>query len=148
MEPVFQLASASNIETLIELMRELYAHDRSPFEEQRARSALPLILGNDSYGQIYLMWVNAEIVGYLVVTFGFSLEYGGRDAFVDELYIQKKYRRQGIGKQALLFAEEICRDRGIQALHLEVERQNTNAQAVYRKAGFVDHDRYLLTKWL
>jgi ribosomal protein S18 acetylase RimI-like enzyme len=33
-------------------------------------------------------------------------------------------------------------------LHLEVERANTAAQGVYRRAGFKDHDRYLLTKWL
>jgi ribosomal protein S18 acetylase RimI-like enzyme len=148
MQPVFQLASAANTETLIELLREFYAGERLSFEEQRARSALQLIFANDSYGRIYLMYINAAIVGYLVVTFGFSLEYGGRDAFVDELYIQEKYRGQGIGKQALQLAEEICREQGIQALHLEVERENTNAQAVYRKAGFIDGDRYLLTKWL
>jgi ribosomal protein S18 acetylase RimI-like enzyme len=34
----------------------------------------------------------------------------------------------------------------VRALHLEVERANTEAQAFYHKAGFADHDRYLLTK--
>ncbi|NJK51753.1 MAG: GNAT family N-acetyltransferase [Leptolyngbyaceae cyanobacterium SU_3_3] len=148
MEPVFKLASISNIEKLIKLMSELYAYDHLPFDEQTACSALQLILGNDSYGCIHLIYINEEIIGYLIVTFGFSLEYGGRDAFVDEIYVQEKYRRQGIGKKSLQFAEEICRGRGVQALHLEVERENTNAQAVYRKAGFADHDRYLLTKHL
>ncbi len=33
-------------------------------------------------------------------------------------------------------------------LHLEVERANARAQNVYRRQGFVDHDRYLLTKRL
>ena len=46
------------------------------------------------------------------------------------------------------FAEGVCRGRGVRALHLEVERENTRAQSIYRRAGFVDHDRYLLTKWL
>jgi len=148
MEPVFKLASISNIEKLIQLMSELYTYDHLPFDEQAARSALQLILGKDSYGQVHLIYVDEVIVGYLVVTFGFSLEYRGRDAFVDEIYIQEKYRRQGIGKKSLQFAEETCREQGVQALHLEVERENTNAQVVYQKAGFVDHDRYLLTKYL
>lgn len=148
MEPVFKLASVSNIEMLLKLMSEFYAHEHLSFNEQAARSALKLILSNDSYGQIHLIHLDEEIIGYLVVTFGFSLEYLGRDAFVDEIYIQEKYRGQGIGKQGLQFAENICREQGIQALHLEVERENINAQAVYRKAGFVDSDRYLLTKWL
>jgi ribosomal protein S18 acetylase RimI-like enzyme len=148
MEPVFKLASISNIETLLKLMSEFYAHEQLSFNEQAARSALKLILNNDSYGQIHLIHLDEEIVGYLVVTFGFSLEYCGRDAFVDEIYIQEKYRGQGIGKQGLQLAEKICREQGVQALHLEVERENINAQAVYRKAGFIDSDRYLLTKWL
>jgi len=37
---------------------------------------------------------------------------------------------------------------GISAVHLEVDHTNTVAQALYRKAGFVDHDRYLMTRWL
>jgi GNAT superfamily N-acetyltransferase len=139
---------ASEIETLIALMRQYYEYDHLFFDEQRARSALQAIVTNHLYGQVYLIHCEQEIIGYLVVTFGFSLEYGGRDAFVDELYIQEQYRGQGIGKQSLQFAEGICREQGIQALHLEVERENINAQAVYRKEGYVDHDRYLLTKWL
>ncbi|UBF27214.1 GNAT family N-acetyltransferase [Kovacikia minuta CCNUW1] len=148
MEPIFEFASVSDIEVLIQLMREFYEHEHLSFNEQTARSALQLILSNHLYGQIYLIRIAQEIIGYLVVTFGFSLEFGGRDAFVDELYIQEKYRRQGIGTKGLQFAEEICQEQGIQALHLEVERENTKAQAVYRKAGFTDHDRYLLTKSL
>ncbi len=53
-----------------------------------------------------------------------------------------------MGKASLQVAEEVCRERGIEALHLEVERENTNAQALYRKAGYKNHDRYLLTKWV
>jgi ribosomal protein S18 acetylase RimI-like enzyme len=148
MEPVFKLASVSSIETLLKLMSEFYVHEHLSFDEQAARSALKIILNNDSYGQIHLIHLDKEIIGYLVVTFGFSLEYRGRDAFVDEFYIQEKYRGKAIGKQGLQFAEKICQEQDIQALHLEVERENINAQAVYRKTGFVEHNRYLLTKWL
>ena len=77
---------------------------------------------------------------------GYSIEYGGRDAFIDEVYIRAAYRGQGIGRQAMMFAETQCRALGVRALHLEVARDNTNAHALYRKVGFVDHDRYLMTK--
>lgn len=81
-----------------------------------------------------------------VLCLGFSLEYKGRDAFVDEIYIRAAFRGQGLGKRALEFPEAECRALGVQALHLEVERANTNAQEVYRKHGFIDQDRYLMTK--
>jgi ribosomal protein S18 acetylase RimI-like enzyme len=83
-----------------------------------------------------------------VLTLGYSLEYHGRDAIIDELYIIEEYRGQGIGTRAIELAAKESRSLGIKALHLEVERKNTNAQHFYRKIGFEDHDRYLLTKWL
>lgn len=49
---------------------------------------------------------------------------------------------------ALQRVEEVCRMEGIRALHLEVDRGNTRAQELYRRVGYRDHDRYLLTKWL
>lgn len=148
MELQFNLASAEQIETLIELMRAFYLHEHLPFNEPATRSSLQVILNNPTYGQIHLICIEDQVIGYLAITFGFSLEYHGRDAFIDELYIQAAYRGQGIGKQSVRFAEEICRQAGIQTLHLEVERKNTMAQATYQKAGFIEHDRALLTKWL
>ena len=55
---------------------------------------------------------------------------------------------RGIGFEALGFVERFCQLRGIRALHLEVDRGNLHAQALYRKAGYYDRNNYLLTKWL
>jgi ribosomal protein S18 acetylase RimI-like enzyme len=46
------------------------------------------------------------------------------------------------------FAEGICRREGIAALRLEVGRDNTPAQALYRQSGFEEDARNLMTKWL
>ena len=46
------------------------------------------------------------------------------------------------------FLEEEARKLGILTLHLEVERANIHAQTFYQAVGFVDHDRYLLSKRL
>jgi ribosomal protein S18 acetylase RimI-like enzyme len=72
----------------------------------------------------------------------------GRDAFIDEIYIRESHRGKGIGAKVIKFVEETCRSLEVQALHLEVERANTRAQAFYRKIGFQGHNRYLLTKWI
>lgn len=146
MEIAFKAADASRINLLLEMMCELYAYDHSPFDERAALSALQQILADDSYGRVYLIWSGEMVVGYIVLTLGFSLEYHGRDAFVDEIYVKESHRGQGIGKRSLQFIEGVCRELGVKALHLEVERANARAQAVYRKEGFVAHDRYLMTR--
>ena len=87
-------------------------------------------------------------VGYIVLTFGYSFEYHGRDSFIDELYIEPQYRRQGIGKRAMQFVEERARELGVNAIHLEVDQGNDPAAELYRRAGYDDHSRFLMTKWL
>ncbi len=148
MEPVFTLANDSDTPELVELMREFYAFEHIAFDEGAARSGLRQLLNEGGFGVVHMIRVGAEAAGYLVLTFGFSLEFHGRDAFVDELYLRENFRGRGIGRACIEFAAEVCRAEGIAALHLEVERGNTRAQALYRRAGFRDHDRYLLTKWL
>ena len=147
-DPVFKPATADDIDALLAMMPDLYAHDALAFDEAVARRALLGVIGDDTFGHVFLILLASEVVGYAVLTFGYSLEFHGRDAFVDELYLRDEYRGQGIGKRALEFLTEVCVAEGVSALHLEVERSNTQAQAVYRKFGFEDHDRYLMTRWL
>lgn len=148
-DPVFKTATPDDIETLIQMMREFYAHDETmAFDEAIARRALLGVIGDNTLGRVFLILLANEVVGYAVLTFSYSLEFHGRDAFVDEIYLRDEHRGRGIGKRALQFLTEVCAAEDIKALHLEVERANTSAQAVYRKFGFEDHDRYLMTKWL
>ncbi|MEM8810764.1 MAG: GNAT family N-acetyltransferase, partial [Cyanobacteria bacterium P01_G01_bin.38] len=65
-----------------------------------------------------------------------------------EIYLQPTYRSQGIGTQAISFVERVCRERGIHALHLEVEHHNPKARKFYEKTGYVLHNRAMMTKWL
>ncbi|MFL6333855.1 MAG: GNAT family N-acetyltransferase [Pyrinomonadaceae bacterium] len=148
MEPSFRVADASDADVLVEMMRDFNAHEKIAFDEREVRAALAQLFANDALGLVCLMLLCEEVAGYLVIAFGFSIEFRGRDAFIDELFVRDEYRGRGLGTAALGYAEGVCRGRGVRALHLEVDHQNTRAQSVYRRAGFADHDRHLLTKWL
>mgnify|MGYP001455963673 CR=1 FL=1 len=148
MQPEFRLANPTDFDTLMEFMRQFYAIDQYPFDEQAARTTLEKIVGDPSLGRAWLINHEDEAIGYLAVTFGYSLEYHGRDAFIDELFVTTNYRNHGVGTKAIEFVLEMCPELGIHALHLEVERTNTAGQALYRKFGFENHDRYLMTRWI
>jgi len=87
---------------------------------------------------------DGETAGYAVIAFGFSLEFGGRDAFLDELFIVEACRGQGIGSAALSAVCAWARHEGLCALHLEVERDNKAAKALYTRTGFEDRSHYNL----
>ena len=148
MDVEFRPAGAGDTDALIEMMRALYEYDGTPFDERTHRAALSHLLDDDRCGRVWLIRDGAETVGYVVLTFGFSLEFGGRDALIDELFVRADARGRGIGRRVLEFVAEECRARNIAAVHLLVERSNTVAQAVYRKCDFRDHDRDVMTRRL
>lgn len=142
-------ATPEDAPLLVALMVEFYAESGYPLNQQRAAEAFSALLNDERLGQVWMIEAPTEAgsadVGYLVVTLGFSMEYGGRDAFVDDLFIQAGYRGRGLGRAAIARARAYCVERGVRAVHLEVARDNAAAQAVYRRAGFAATERQLLT---
>jgi GNAT superfamily N-acetyltransferase len=146
MEPSFRAASDSDIDMLMEFMRQFYAIDGYPFHSEAARSAMERIVRDQALGRVWLIALGPETIGYVVLTFSYSLEYLGRDAFIDELFIKDAYRGRGIGTHTMQFVLEACPTLGIKALHLEVERHNIAGQRLYQKVGFKQHRMYIMTK--
>lgn len=146
--PQFRLAGASDADTLLQFMQEYYAFDGHGFDREKARAALTKLLGDASLGCAWLILDGAAPVGYVVLCYGYSLEWLGRDAFVDEFYLRNEYRGRGWGRAAMAFVEEEARSAGIRTLHLEVVRRNDLALQVYRKLGFKEHESTLLSKWI
>ncbi len=141
-----ELAGPGHCETLLDLMQQFYAGEGYPFDREKARGALEPFLADPALGRAWVYRDGDAAVGYFVLTLGWSLEYGGRDAFVDELFVAPAYRGRGLGRRALETMEEACRELAVEALHLEVEKDNFPAAELYRKRGFEDHDRYLMSK--
>ena len=136
------------LDLLLALMREYYAVDRLDFDPARARAAAAMVLEEPALGAIWLVEVAGAPAGYCVLGSAFSLEFHGRIAFVDELYLREEFRGRGHGARLLALLEEECRARGLRAMRLEVERSNRRARSLYERAGFVRHDRFIMTKWL
>jgi ribosomal protein S18 acetylase RimI-like enzyme len=156
----FRVATESDADTLLLFMRDYYAFDGHAFDEQKARAALVTLLRNPSLGRVWLILTNTNEaeknhaterelpVGYIVLCFGYSLEWLGRDAFVDEFYLRPEYRGRGWGRKTMAFLEDAARSLDVTALHLEVMHQNAVALALYRKLGFEGHKSSFLSKWI
>jgi GNAT superfamily N-acetyltransferase len=141
-------ATPEDAEALLGMMERFYAEERYPFDRARASSALAPLLADPSKGRVWILRQEGRPVGYIVLTLGWSLEYLGRDAFVDELFIDPSCRGRGLSKLALRTLEDACRALSVGALHLEVERGNVPAMELYRNWGFADSGRLLMTKRL
>jgi ribosomal protein S18 acetylase RimI-like enzyme len=131
---------------LVEAFHTLVAVDLTAVEREAAVKAL---LSDRTLGGIWLIYHQAELAGYVALCLGYSLEFGGRDAFIDELYLQPAFRGQGLGTATLALLKVEAQKWGVRALHLEVEHDNLPAQRLYRRAQFQPRDQYLaMTAWL
>ncbi len=140
-EVAFKPAQNSDIELLVGLRQEAGAEGQA-----NSRTSLGQVVGDNGLGRIWLVETLDQPVGYVAVTFSYSLEFHGRDALLDELYLRPS--AQAFDRPSLRFAQAQCQVLGVNALHVEMERTNAPAQSLYRAAGFADDDSYLMTKWL
>lgn len=147
-DPQFRLAVESDADSLLDFMRDYYAFDGHGFDREKARGALTALLRDSNLGLAWLILVGDAPVGYVVLCFGYSLEWLGRDAFVDEFYLLEEYRGRGWGRRTMEFLEEAARAAGIRTLHLEVVQENSAALQLYRKLGFAEHRSTFLSKWI
>ncbi|MEM9247478.1 MAG: GNAT family N-acetyltransferase [Pseudomonadota bacterium] len=110
--------------------------------ESRRAGLLPLLEGSP-YGAVYFVGPQAAPVGYLAVTFSWSIEFGGMDAMLDELWIRPAVRGRGLATEALTALIAALTPTGVRAISLEAEA-GSPAAALYRRLSFESRDRYVL----
>jgi ribosomal protein S18 acetylase RimI-like enzyme len=139
-----RLAVPADLPTLLELMRGYYRDDGLILDEQRGRAAMAQLLNEPQWGRVWLLESDGAVVAYLALCIGFSLEFGGNDAFIDEVFVLPDHRGRGHGHALLEFAAQQAQLLGIRALHLEVDRGNLAAQGLYESLGYRRRDRYFI----
>ena len=140
----FKPLEIADIEIITQMMQDFYAIDNYPMDVEVAKTLFQEFISNEHLGKSWLMYSKNEIVGYIILTFIFSFEYGGKIAFVDELFIKETARGKGIGKEAIQFIQREVPKLSLKLLYLEVEPHNENAQKLYLAHDFVIHNRKLM----
>ncbi|HEX8914813.1 MAG TPA: GNAT family N-acetyltransferase [Humisphaera sp.] len=133
-------------------MRGLRADDPMPpgtlADDTTAAAAISALLADPALGRAWLIHAGGRAVGYAVLTFVHSIEFGGRCGFVDELYVEAAARGQGVGRRALDLVAAEAAAAGVRVLLLEVSPENERAARLYERAGFGPRKYRLMVKQL
>jgi GNAT superfamily N-acetyltransferase len=135
MEPVVRLAIQKDLDGLLRCARAFHLEDGHPLPQVGEDALAALIDTNSPHGRVLVLEMEGEIAGYGVLCFGYSVEFGGRDAFVDDLYAAPPLRAMGYGRRMMDGLTELARAEGCNALHLEVFSGNPMADW-YKSLGF------------
>jgi L-amino acid N-acyltransferase YncA len=141
-------AGPDDLSSILGWMRDLYAQEQVGFDEPAAEGALRELIRHPELGRLYVLCADGHAVGYAVVGLSFSLEKGGRVAFLDELYVRPSSRGRGTGSIALRLLQSACRGMGAQSFAAEVHLENARAEALFRREGLVSNGRHVMSRRL
>ena len=148
---MFRLRAATpdDVDAILPRTAALNAHEGIAVTRVALEAALRRLLGDRMLGGVWLVCSEdlASIVGYAIVTYGFDLEFGGRDAWLTELWIDDAARGKGAARAALDQLPSVLRGAGVAALHLQVRPENP-AMRLYERAGFATSPRKIMTRKL
>lgn len=139
-------ATAADVGLLLVMMADFNALEDLPWPRHGCEEALRRLIADVKLGTVQLYVGDGEVCGYFVLTWGFDLEWNGRDSFLTEFYLRPEARGRGLGRAALGLVEQVARAFGAQALHLMVRPENAAAFRLYLGAGFESPPRVFLSK--
>ena len=137
-------ATPTDLDELLPLVAAFHEFEEVELSAAARHAAVSGLLDSDVYGDIWLATEGQTIIGYAAICFGYSIEFGGRDAFLDEVYVVPERRKAGLGIGLLKQSLKSCKDVGIRALHLEVSQDNLKARDLYLSLGFELRDKFNL----
>jgi GNAT superfamily N-acetyltransferase len=139
MSTVLGSAARSDIPRLVELLGLLFSQERefSP-DPEKQREALEAILADRSRGRIFVAREGSEVVGMASLLYTVSTAEGGKAALFEDLFVDPKYRRKGVGAKLVSYVIQQARAEGVLRITLHTDLENDTALELYRKLGFVD----------
>ena len=147
MSAALSLASEDDLVRLIPMVSAYHAYEGIEQSDDDRRAALAPLLAGSPHGAIWLIGPRRAPVGYIAVSFGWSIELGGMDGFLDEFFIREGVRGRGVGSEALAALIPQLAQAGMVGLSLEVAPDNARARKLYERRGFRLRDGLHLMTW-
>lgn len=147
MTVTLRAAELADLEVILPRTLALNAHEGIEVGLPELRAALAKLLDDRSLGGVWIVEDAGTPVGHAVVTFGYDLEFAGRDAWLTEFWIDETARGRGAGTVALALLDTELRALDVAAYHLQVRSDNP-ALRLYERHGFSRIPRLLLTRRL
>ena len=140
------LAGPDDAEKLLGMVGSLHAELGIDSDADHRSAAVAPLLDGAPHGAIWLIGPRRAPVGYICVSFGWSLEFGGLEGRISELFVRQAVRGRGMGTEAVFGIAKALRDGGVRALHLELPSDDERNRRFFGRAKFIPRtDETLMT---
>ena len=129
------------------MSRELYREDpvNEKITDRKISKTIRELRKNPCKGRIIVFEKDKALIGYSILVFYWSNEYGGNILHIDELYVKPEHRQRGVATNFFQYLSQRFNE-DIVGLQLEVSPSNAKAMAYYVKLGFTKTKNVHLTR--
>lgn len=116
-------------------------------EDSKLTKGIEKIVYNSQIGQYYVVEYQNDIIGCFMTTFEWSDWRNGWWIWIQSVYVNKEFRKQGIFKKMFTHIKnQVLLNPDFYGIRLYVDKFNEPAKTVYKKAG-MDDSHYLMFEW-
>ncbi len=135
--PDIRDAHLGDLDSLCLLLKDLFSleKDFSPDIVKQHRG-LKLFLEDKKNRIIKVALSDNKVVGMVSAQLLVSTAQGSKVALIEDMVIQKNFRRQGLGTRLLLCIEKWCLSKGATRIQLLADEKNVKAHLFYSKANW------------
>jgi GNAT superfamily N-acetyltransferase len=142
---MFRPATAADQEAIIHLLlTQLHEHGIT-IQVAEIAAAVEGVFYRPERGSLFVAMMRGIIIGVAYLSFTWTLEHGGKTAWLEELYVVPERRNEGIGRALLTAVCDHAVAQGCAAVDLEVDAAHQRATHLYSREGFRPVDR---TRWV
>ena len=138
-----RIATAQDAEQLEILNNEFNGEGETTLDNIRAS------LADNKQEIVVVDEMNGELTGFVCVQLKKSFCYDDYMPEITEVYVKPHYRRNGIARAMITYAEEYCKSHyPVHKFELLTGTENDDAQSVYAKLGYSEDGELHLAKRL
>lgn len=109
----------------------MYEYEQSGKYEQILNSFI-----SNNFAQCYLAKHDQEYVGFIVLSWSFSISKGYPVLRIEALYASPLHRNKGVGRKLMQYAFDLAVENKVTRIQLETDDDNIPTSTLYKNLGF------------
>ncbi|MBE0414846.1 GNAT family N-acetyltransferase [Yoonia sp.] len=136
MTTAIHLAGPDDAVTALALMQRSHAERALPHDDAHRENVIAPLLDGSPLGAVWLIGPARAPLGYVMISFGWSVDLGGMIGWVEDIYIRPSVRKRGIGTEVLHAVAVTLGRADLRALHVRIAVGDDALARFCAKAGF------------